>query len=113
MDGIKSRVRIALLGEDNPATKAVFLGKMAYWGVIPMDKAVELLGEEYAENSRMYLELQGHVFTFCIETDKTMNGMQYFVIRRFLWSHSTAAKAEIRSHGGPCAKKDDVQASFA
>ncbi len=48
MDGIKSRVRIALLGEDNPATKAVFSGEMAYGGV-----AVELLGEEYAENSRM------------------------------------------------------------
>ena len=79
-DGIKSRVRIAMLGEENPAAKAVFSGKIAYRGLIPMDKAVKLLGEEYAKNSQMYLGLQGHVLTFCIEKGKTMNGTQYFVI---------------------------------
>ena len=79
-DGIKSRVRMSLLGEENPAAKAVFSGKIAYRGLIPMDKAVELLGEEYAKNSQMYLGLQGHMLTFCIEKGKTMNGTQCFVI---------------------------------
>jgi len=32
----------------------------------------------------MYLGLQSHVLTFCIEKGKPMNGMQYFVIRRFV-----------------------------
>jgi salicylate hydroxylase len=74
-DGIKSRCRVVLLGENDKASKAVFSGKIAYRGLIPMDQAVELLGEEYAKNSQMYLGLGGHVLTFCIEKGRTMNGM--------------------------------------
>lgn len=74
-DGIKSRCRVVLLGENDKASKAVFSGKIAYRGLIPMDKAVELLGEEYAKNSQMHLGLGGHVLTFCIEKGRTMNGM--------------------------------------
>ena len=107
-DGIRSCVRMVLLGENNPAAKAVFSGKIAYRGLIPMDKAVELLGEEYAKNSQMYFGLHGHVLTFCIEKGKTMNGMQCFLLSVILmhpadcskkWSRSTAAKAGIRSGG--------------
>jgi salicylate hydroxylase len=50
-DGIKSRARPWLLGEDDPAAQAFFSGKYAYRGLIPMDKAVEILGEEVAQNS--------------------------------------------------------------
>jgi len=73
-DGIKSRCRAVLLGEENKASKAVFSGKIAYRGLIPMDDAVKLLGEEYAKNAQMYLGLHGHVLTFCIQKGKTMNG---------------------------------------
>ena len=48
-DSIKSRVRMAMLGEENPAANAVFSGKIAYKGLIPMEKAVELVGEEYCK----------------------------------------------------------------
>jgi salicylate hydroxylase len=51
-DGIKSRMRSILLGEDHPAAKAVFSGKYAYRGLIPMEKAAEVLGEELAKNSQ-------------------------------------------------------------
>lgn len=81
-DGIKSKCRQILLGENDKAAKAVFSGKIAYRGLIPIDKAVELLGEEYAKNSQMYLGLHGHVLTFCIEKGKTMNGM--WILSRFV-----------------------------
>ncbi|KAI1081422.1 mannitol 1-phosphate dehydrogenase [Whalleya microplaca] len=71
-DGIKSRTREVLLGKDE-AAKAVFSGKYAYRGLIPMDKAVSMLGKEKAENSQMYMGYHGHVLTFPIEKGKTMN----------------------------------------
>ncbi|KAF2084573.1 FAD/NAD(P)-binding domain-containing protein [Saccharata proteae CBS 121410] len=72
-DGIKSRTRELVLGEDDPAAKAIFSGKYAYRGLIPMETAVERLGEERARNSQMYFGYGGHVLTFPIEKGKTMN----------------------------------------
>lgn len=69
-DGIKSKSREVLLG---PEYKAVFSGKYAYRGLIPMDKAVKMLGEEIAQNPQMYMGYHGHVLTFPIEKGKTMN----------------------------------------
>ena len=72
-DGIKSRTRRIILGDD-PAASAVFSGKYAYRGMIPMDQAVELLGDELARNSQMYNGYHGHVVTFPIEKGSVMNG---------------------------------------
>ncbi|OJD38031.1 mannitol 1-phosphate dehydrogenase [Diplodia corticola] len=72
-DGIKSRTRQIVLGDDHPAARARFSGKYAYRGLIPMDKAAELLGDELARNSQMYLGYHGHVLTFPIEHGATMN----------------------------------------
>jgi salicylate hydroxylase len=72
-DGVKSRTRQLLLGVDHPSTNAAFTGKYAYRGLIPMEKAIEALGEEFAVNSQMYLGHHGHVLTFPIEKGKTMN----------------------------------------
>lgn len=80
-DGIKSVTRRIVLGSDDPAATPVFSGKYAYRGLIPMDKAVELVGEEEARNSQMYFGYGGHVLTFPIEKGKTMNGVS--VPKRF------------------------------
>ncbi|KAF2177867.1 FAD/NAD(P)-binding domain-containing protein [Zopfia rhizophila CBS 207.26] len=72
-DGIKSRTRELVLGKDDPAARAVFSGKYAYRGLIPMDQAVELLGDEEARNSQIFFGYHGHVLTFPIEKGKTMN----------------------------------------
>lgn len=72
-DGIKSRTREILLGKDHEAAHAVFSGKYAYRGLIPMDIAVDALGDELAKNSQMYMGEHGHVLTFPIEKGKTMN----------------------------------------
>ncbi|KAI1496349.1 mannitol 1-phosphate dehydrogenase [Biscogniauxia marginata] len=70
-DGIKSRTRELLLGKDQ--AKPDFTGKYVYRGLIPMEKALEILGEERAANSQMYLGYHGHILTYPIEKGKTLN----------------------------------------
>jgi salicylate hydroxylase len=72
-DGVKSRTRQILLGNEHEATHPTFTGKYAYRGLIPMEKAIEAVGEELAMNSQMYLGRHGHILTFPIEKGKTMN----------------------------------------
>ncbi|KZM22605.1 Salicylate 1-monooxygenase [Ascochyta rabiei] len=72
-DGIKSKTRPWLLGKDDPASDAQYSGKYAYRGLIPMDKAVDMLGEEVARNSSMFLGYHGHILTFPVQKGKTMN----------------------------------------
>jgi salicylate hydroxylase len=79
-DGIKSNARKWLLAKDDPATHAFFSGKYAYRGLIPMEQAVEMLGEEVAQNSQMFLGYHGHLLTFPIQQGKTMNGMYTFSV---------------------------------
>ncbi|KAF2691017.1 FAD/NAD(P)-binding domain-containing protein [Lentithecium fluviatile CBS 122367] len=72
-DGIKSRTRELVLGKK--AARPVFSGKYAYRGLIPMHKAVEILGEEQPRTSQMYCGHKGHVLTFPIANGTVMNGM--------------------------------------
>lgn len=75
-DGIKSNIRKTLLAETSKPENAhaTFSGKFCYRGLIPMDEAVSLLGEEMAKNAQMYLGRHGHILTFVIEKGKLMNG---------------------------------------
>ena len=72
-DGVKSRTRQVMLGKDHPATEPEFSGKYAYRGLIPMEEAAALMGDELARNSQMYFGHGGHILTFPIEKGKTMN----------------------------------------
>jgi salicylate hydroxylase len=73
-DGIKSRTRSIVLGDADPAAKAMFSGKYAYRGLILMAKAVEIMGEETCRTSQMHLGYHGHVLTFPIANGTIMNG---------------------------------------
>ncbi|KXL44137.1 hypothetical protein M433DRAFT_77299 [Acidomyces richmondensis BFW] len=72
-DGIRSQVRKDLLGVDDPAAHAVFTGKYAYRGLIPMPLAVESLGPRLAQNGHHHLGYDGHVLTFPIDQGRTLN----------------------------------------
>jgi salicylate hydroxylase len=72
-DGVKSRTREIVLGKDHPAARATFSGKYAYRGLIPMDDAAALMGDELARNSQMFFGHGGHILTFPIEQGKIMN----------------------------------------
>lgn len=75
-DGIKSNIRKTLLATTPKpeATNAVFSGKYCYRGLIPMEEAVEAVGDEMAKNAQMYLGQHGHILTFAVEKGKYMNG---------------------------------------
>lgn len=52
-DGIKSQVRKLLLGEGNKSSEAVFSGKCCYRGLVPAEKAINVMGEDLVLNSQM------------------------------------------------------------
>ncbi|PWY82488.1 salicylate hydroxylase [Aspergillus eucalypticola CBS 122712] len=72
-DGIKSQVRQIIVGADHPSAKPSYTHKYAYRGLVPMDKAVEAIGEELASNSCMHMGPGGHMLTFPVNAGKTLN----------------------------------------
>jgi salicylate hydroxylase len=72
-DGIKSRTRAIVLGESD-ATAAVFSGKYAYRGLIPMKKAIEIMGDADPKKNQLFLGYHGHVLTFPIANATLLNG---------------------------------------
>lgn len=72
-DGIKSRTREIVLGKKE--AEPVFSGKYAYRGLIPMEKAKEIIGREEPQTPQMFVGYGGHVLTFPIANGTIMNGM--------------------------------------
>lgn len=91
-DGIKSRVRQLIVGVDHPSAYPTYTHKYAYRGLIPMEKAVEVLGEERAKNACMHVSLvqnsnmldqgiltivqmgpDGHLLTFAVSHGTVLN----------------------------------------
>ena len=72
-DGIKSRTRRVVLNEEEG--KPVFSGKYAYRGLIPMNKALDILGnEKQCLTPQMYCGYKGHLLTFPIASGTILNG---------------------------------------
>ncbi|KAK1818242.1 hypothetical protein LTR12_007394 [Friedmanniomyces endolithicus] len=73
-DRIKSRTRAWMLGgDDKPGAAPVYTYKYAYRGLIPMQRAVDELGEDNAKNAKMHLGQDGHILTFPVNHGETMN----------------------------------------
>ena len=90
-DGIKSKTRELVLGKE--AAQPIFSGKYAYRGLIPMQKAVDIVGEQRSSTSQMYCGHMGHVLTFPIANGTIMNG-------RVITSSSVAKFTDILYSGG-------------
>lgn len=73
-DGIKSQTRKVLFGEGHAASQPTFSGKYAYRGLIPMENASAVIGDQLARNSQMYMGRHGHVLTFPVDQGNLMNG---------------------------------------
>lgn len=86
-DGVRSRVRQLLLGNESVLDGLSFTGKYAYRGLVPMDKAREAIGDELAMNSQMYLGKDGHVLTYPIDHGETMNVVAFHNKNNGLWEH--------------------------
>lgn len=72
-DGIKSRVRRIMFGENHPCAHPSYTYKYAYRGLVPMEKAVEAIGEERAKNSCMHMGPNNHVLTFPVNHGQVLN----------------------------------------
>ncbi|KAL3492340.1 hypothetical protein BJX62DRAFT_236371 [Aspergillus germanicus] len=72
-DGIKSRVRQLLFGDNNPISYAHYTHKVAYRGLIPMTTAISRLGRYRALNQHMYGGPGAHVLHFPVAAQKLMN----------------------------------------
>ncbi|KAK3995177.1 salicylate hydroxylase [Cladorrhinum sp. PSN332] len=73
-DGIRSRVRQIVIGDSNKAAHHPhYSHKYAFRGLIPMDKAFPVLGQEKTETRHMYLGPDGHALTFPVAGGKLLN----------------------------------------
>lgn len=72
-DGIKSRVRQLLYGPLNPIAHSHYTHKIAYRGLVPMDKAIARLGLDRARTQHMYGGPAAHVLTFPVAKQALMN----------------------------------------
>lgn len=52
-DGVKSKARQILLGEDNPQSFPKYSGEFGYRSLIPMEEAVKVLGEEFTKTGNV------------------------------------------------------------
>ncbi|KAH8799825.1 hypothetical protein F5884DRAFT_868939 [Xylogone sp. PMI_703] len=103
-DGIKSRVRQLLLGEDSPASYPHYSHKYAFRALIPMEKAVEVLGHYKCHNQHMHMGPGQHMLTFPVADYKLMN-MVAFVTDPNDWSAQGKMTAP--------ATKEEVVKAFA
>ncbi len=71
-DGVKSRVRNIFHGGQEQH-EPQFTGKYAYRGLVPIQAAVEAIGESCAVNQLIILGYGGHLITFPINQGKTLN----------------------------------------
>ena len=72
-DGIRSRVRQLILGEDNPASYPGYSHKYAFRGLVPMAKAKAALGDSKTQTRHMYLGPDAHVLTFPVAGGALLN----------------------------------------
>ena len=72
-DGIKSKCRQLLLGKDSPEALPKFAGEFAYRGMVPMEKAVSVLGDEFARNSMVNMAPGRLTTTYPVEKGTLLN----------------------------------------
>ena len=72
-DGIKSKCRQLLLGEQSSDANPKFAKEFAYRGMVPMERAVAVLGEEFARNSMVNIGPDSVTTTYPVEKGTLLN----------------------------------------
>lgn len=97
-DGIKSRVRRLVLGDDHPAALPQYTHKVAYRALIPIEKAIEALGEYKALHQHMHIGPNRHLVHFPV-AGRTLLNLIVFDSDERPWEHeklvSTGTREEI------------------
>jgi len=101
-DGIRSRARQLILGEDNPASYPGYTHKFAFRGLLPMEKAKAALGDAKTQTRHMHLGPNAHVLTFPVAGGTLLNVVA-FVTDPEDWHHGDRFTA-------PATKREVVDA---
>ena len=72
-DGIRSRTRLILLGEDNPESYAKYAGEFGYRSLVPMEEASAVLGESFARNGNVCIADGCLTTTYPVEKGTMLN----------------------------------------
>lgn len=102
-DGVKSRVRQILLGDDHPASRPSYSHCVAYRTLIPMAQAVEALGEYKATNQHNHVGPGANLLHYPVANNAMINAVA-FVRDNQKWPDDSQTVA--------VGTKDDVKAAF-
>ncbi|KYK53980.1 hypothetical protein DCS_05929 [Drechmeria coniospora] len=102
-DGVKSRVRRILLGEDHPASRPSYTHCVAYRTLIPMERAVKALGRYKATNQHNHVGPGANLLHYPVAGNSMLNAVA-FVRDRRRWPDERQTVAE--------GSKADVEAAF-
>nr|QNC49728.1 Hfaza2D [Hypoxylon fragiforme] len=107
-DGIKSKVRQLLLGEENPASYPHFTHKVAYRALIPMDQVEPVIGTFKSRNQHMHMGPRAHILHFPVAAGKLLN------VVAFVTDHSDWPLGDPNGVGNmtSAATREDVAAAF-
>ncbi|KAF7596505.1 hypothetical protein BBP40_001377 [Aspergillus hancockii] len=72
-DGVKSRVRKFLFGADHDASYAQYTHKVAYRGLVPLDRAIAVLGEWKTNNFHHHVGPGAHLTHYPVANHKALN----------------------------------------
>ena len=72
-DGIKSKCRQILLGDEAPDANPKYAHEFAYRAMVPMERAVAVLGEEFARNSMVNMGPDSLTTTYPVEKGTLLN----------------------------------------
>jgi salicylate hydroxylase len=99
-DGIKSRVRTMIFGEQHPASHAGYTHKVAYRALIPMEDAIKALGDYKAKNQHNHVGPNAHLIHYPVANKKLINATA-FISDPNDWKHekttATGDKADVVS----------------
>lgn len=87
-DGVRSRVRQILLGKKSEIQDLNFSGKYAYRGLVPMEKAQQVLGDYFARNGHMYIGPGSYVFHYPIDHGRLVNVIAVQNKENGKWEHN-------------------------
>ncbi|KAJ4287997.1 hypothetical protein N0V90_012013 [Kalmusia sp. IMI 367209] len=85
-DGIKSRVRRIILGADNPASYPTYSDHVCYRALIPMDRAVAVLGKDIARNNYVHCGPKAHVVHFPVAEQTAVSVAAFAIDTSRHWS---------------------------
>ncbi|KAK1997145.1 FAD/NAD(P)-binding domain-containing protein [Colletotrichum falcatum] len=72
-DGVKSHTRGIVVGHDHPSVRCTYSHKYAYRGLIPMPRAVEILGAERASTFGLWVSHDVHFVSYPVSRGTMLN----------------------------------------